>query len=227
MKQKSETSAGYKIKKIMKNLFATFETWSIADGNYDPFHKGQKVSFAFEMHQPKYRRSIKKQCYLKQRKFSDYSFCAKVIGNYAQEGMDGVFLVVDTGSYKFFILSFGKKFPYQEGDFIVGKGQITVDYFIWGEQSYKIVNVPDIYYNFIIEKILFVKIPATYYNENNDVIIFPTSLSSSQYTDIDIIEIEDMASTEEDEEMKSALEDDNISFIKNPSFTLFELKLID
>ena len=218
----------------MKNLNVTFETWSIADGNYDPFHKGQKVRFAFEMHQPKIRRSIKKQCYLKQQKFSDYSFCAKVIGNYAQEGMDGIFLVVDTGCYKIFLLSFHKKFPYQEGEFIVGKGQITVDYFVWGEQSYKIENVPNIYYDFIIEKIQFVNIPTTYIAETDDIIISPTSLSSTQFSDIDIVEVDDMADyfaseevSEEENKEESDEKNDDIIIENSRSFVLFELKLIE
>jgi hypothetical protein len=220
----------------MKNLVVTFETWTISDGVYNPFHKGQTESFALNIERAKIRKSKRKQCYLKQSKFSDYSFCAKVIGNFSQEGMEGNFLVIDTGFFKFFMHHYSSKiFPYKVDEFIVGKGQITVDYFVWGEQSYKIENVPNIYYDFIIEKIQFVNIPTTYIAKTDDIIISPTSLSSTQFSDIDIVEVDDMADyfaseevSEEENKEESDEKNDDIIIIENSrSFVLFELKLIE
>ena len=226
----------------MKNLIVTFETWTISDGVYNPFHKGQTESFALNIERAKIRKSKRKKCYLKQSKFSDYLILGEVICNYSEEKRSHMandnFIVINTGQYKFFMHKSGDAFPYKVGEFVVGKGQITVDYFIWGEQSYKIENVPDIYYDFIIEKIQFVKIPTTYIAETDDIIISPTSLSSTEFSDIDIIEVENMAdyfaseeeNEEESEEVKEEESDemnDDIIIENSRSFVLFELKLIE
>ena len=207
-----------------ETLFVSFPAWSISDGNYDPFQQGQKVNFALNIEKANIRKAIKNQCYLKQRKFSIYSFCARVIGNYSQKGMDGHFLVLETGLYKFFIHNYSNKSPYQLGEFIVGSGEIEVDYFIWGEQSYKIPNVPDIYFDFVIEKILHIKFPVRYIYENDDVIISRTSFSSTA-SEYEIVEIQNMAlySDERVKEINEKWEDDNIISIDNPSFFLFIL----
>jgi hypothetical protein len=217
----------------MKNLIVTFELWSISDGNYNPFHKGQKVSFALNIERAKIRKSKRKQFYLKQSKFSDYLILGEVICNYTEEKRSHMandnFIVINTGQYKFFMHKSGDAFPYKVGEFIVGKGQITVDYFIWGEQSYKIENVPDIYNDFIIEKIQFVKIPTTYIVETDDIVISPTYLSSNEFSDIDIVEVEDMAdyfTNEEVNEEESEEMNDDIVEQTHCSFTLFELKKV-
>jgi hypothetical protein len=210
----------------MENLFVTFPSWSISDGNYNPFQKGQKVNFALNIENAKIRKSLKKQCYLKQRTFAEYSFCAKVIGNYSQEGMDGHFLVLETGLYKFFMHSYGNKFSYQEGEFIVGKGELAVDYFIWGEQSYKIQDVPDIYFDFVIEKILHIKFPIEYTTFNDEVIISHASLSSAE-SEFEIVELENMSDREgESIVLEEQLNDNNIATYYSRSFTLFILKRV-
>jgi hypothetical protein len=217
----------------MENLCVTFETWTIADGNYDPFHKGQKVSFALNIQRDKIRRSIRKQYYLKQQSFSDYSFCGEVICNYSEEQHKHMandnFIVIDTGLYKFFMHKSGDAYPYQVGEFVVGKGQIAVDYFIWGEQSYKIENLPDIYYDFIIGKILYIQIPQKFLTQGNGVLISPTSLSSAEYTDVDIVEIENMAeheNSDENNEEEDNNEDCEIMHMSR-SFCVFELERLN
>ena len=210
----------------IENLAVTFPMWSIPDGNYDPFHKGQNVNFALNIEKAKIRKALKKQCYLKQRTFAEYSFCAKVIGNYSQKGMDGNFLVLDTGTYKFFMHNYSKKIPYSAGEFIVGHGLIEVDYFIWGEQSYKIQDVPDIYFDFVIEKILYIKFPVECTTVNDEVIILYTSLSSPE-SEYEIVEIENMADEDEGAiELEEQLNDDNIATYATRSFTLFILKRV-
>ncbi len=205
-------------------IHVTFPSWSISDGSYNSFRKGQKVNFALNIENAKFRKSIKKQCYLKHRRFSEYSFCAKIIGNYSQKGMDGHFLVLETGVFKFFMHSYSHiKNSYQEGEFIVGKGNIEVDYFIWDEQSYKIHNVPDIYCDFEIKKILYIKFPIEYTDINNKVIISNTSLSSNE-SEFEIVEIENMTNMDEmEKEINEKMDDYNILVINNPSFVLFVL----
>ena len=213
----------------MESIVVTFPSWSISDGNYNPFQKGQNVNFALNIEKAKIRKSLKKQCYLNQRKFSDYSFCARVIGNFSHDNMDGHFLVLETGIYKFFMHNYSKKFTYQEGEFVVGNGQIEVDYFIWGEQSYKIQGIPEIYYDFVIEKILHIEFPVKYLNANNEIIVSVsnTSLSSTE-SEYEIVEIENMSDEYEmDIETNKKMNDDNIAMIINDSFTLFVLNIVD
>lgn len=192
----------------MNNLCATFETWCMIDGTYEPFQKGQKVNLSFNIKPEKIRKSVKKEFYLKQEKYSDYLFCGKVICIYTENNLS--LLVIDTGHYKFFIEGPGGKSLFSPGQFVKGKGQIIVDYFIWGESLYKIENAPDIYYDFIIDRILQVSTPEKFTAENDCISISPTSLGSSEYTDNDLVEVIDML-------------DDESGY----SFYLLELRKID
>ena len=208
-------------------IVVSFPMWSISDGNYHPFRRGQKVSFAINVKEAKIRKSIKEKCYLKQRKFAEYSFCARVIGNFSQEGMDGHFLVLDTGMYKFFMHHYSAKFSYLEGEFVVGKGKLEVDYFIWHEESYKIKNAPDINCDFVIGKIQYVNFPIKFITADEEVIISYSSLSSPEL-EYEIIDIEDMSNEEEmDEEYEVLSNRDDVNMIINPSFTIFHLKEVD
>jgi hypothetical protein len=146
MSEKNKTSKGKSMNK--NSLVVTFPIWSIEDGNYNHYNKGQKDSFAISIEKSKIRKSLKEKCYLKHRNLSEYSFRAKVIGNYTHNITEGQFLVLDTGIFKFFMHDHNARLPYNEGEFIVGKGELAVDYYIWGEQSYRIPDVPNIYYEF-------------------------------------------------------------------------------
>jgi len=180
----------------------------MSDGTYDPFKKGQKANLSFYIKLEKIRKSGEKEFYLKQEKYSDYLFCGEVICSYTENNLS--LLVIDTGHYKFFIEGPGEKVLFLPGQFIKGKGQIIVDYFIWGESLCKIENAPDIYYDFIIDRILQVSTPEKFTAENDCISISPTSLGSSDYTDNDLVEVIDML-------------DDESEY----SFYLLELRKID
>ena len=192
----------------MLNLCVTFETWCISDGTYDPLQKGQNVNLSFYIQPEKIRKSVKNEFYLKQEKYSDYLFCGEVICRYAEKHLK--LLVIDTGYYKFFIEDHGGKSLPSPGQFVKGEGRIIADYFIWASSLDEIKNAPDIYYNFIIDRILQVNTPAKFISEDDGIVISPTSLGSSEFDDKDVVEVQDMF----DEEKWS-------------SFYLLDLKEID
>jgi hypothetical protein len=175
---------------VMENICATFETWYIGEGTYSPLHKGQKVNLSFYIKPEKIRKSVKKEFYLKQTKYSDYLFCGEVICSYTEKNFS--LLVIDTGHYKLFIERYRGKSSPSPGQFVKGKGQIILDYFIWAETLHEIDNAPDIYYNFIIERILQVTVPERFKFENDEISFSPTSLDSSEYTYYDVVEVQDM-----------------------------------
>jgi hypothetical protein len=175
---------------VMENICATFETWYIGEGTNSPFHKGQKVNLSFYVKPEKIRKSVKKEFYLQQTKYSDYLFCGEVICRYTEKNLS--LLVINTGYYKFFIERYRGKSSPSPGQFVKGKGQIILDYFIWAETLQKIDNAPDIYYNFKIDRILQVSVPERFKFENDEIAFSPTSIDSSEYTDDDVVEVQDM-----------------------------------
>lgn len=174
----------------MKNLCVTFESWTILDGTYSPLRKGEKVNLAFRLKPDRIKRLQNNKYCLAQKKYSDYSFCGEVICNYSSENLN--LLVVDTGHYKFYIEGHNRIFPQLVGDFIQGEGQLFVDYYIWDETLENIENPPDIYYNFIIDGIFTVRIPEKFIVETETIIMSPTSLNSTKFTDDDIIELKNI-----------------------------------
>jgi len=173
----------------MNNICVTFEEWHLGDGNYPPLHRGQKVNFSFYISLTNKQILENGECYFKQNRYSDYSFCGKVIRTY-QSVDDGQIIIVDTGNFKFYIED--SKFSVNIGQFISGQGVLLIDYYIWVEYLSSYDNPPDLFYNFIVENISKVKIPEKFIYRHDKGYSSPTSLAPSDYSETDLIEIEDM-----------------------------------
>ena len=186
----------------MKNICAAFQEWTLWDGMYKPFQIGEINSFALNLVHTRIRKTKRTNVFLKQNKYCNYSFRGKVVCVYSEKRDPGScmavdnFIVIDTGKYKFFMHG-GSEFPYSVGQFIEGQAIIEIDYFIWGEQSHKIENTPDIYYNFLVDKILQVIIPRELIYEDDDVYICPTYSDPSAYNGQNVFEVMEMNNTDD------------------------------
>lgn len=174
----------------MDTLCATFEEWYLGDGTYPPLFKGQKVNLSFYIASRDKSIHSTGQYLFEQIKYSDYKFCGKVIRNYVDK--DKQIIIVDVGNFKFYIEEFDTTFNPTLGQFISGHGQLLLDYYIWVENIREYSNAPNIFYNFKVNSILRVTIPEKFINRYENGLSSPTSLSTEDYSDNEVEEIEDM-----------------------------------
>jgi hypothetical protein len=175
--------------KLMNDLCVTFEEWHLGDGNYPPLHRGQKVNFSFYISLTDKKVSDSAECYFRKVKHSDYTFCGEVIRNYNSDHESQI-IIVDTGIFKFYIED--ASFSVKVGQFITGQGSLLIDYYIWVEYLSSYVDPPELFYSFIVDGISKVKIPEKFIYRHDKGYSAPTSLSPTDYSDNDLIEIEDM-----------------------------------
>lgn len=174
----------------MEKICVTFEEWYIGDGTYPPLTKGQNVNLAFYI-QPYEKTFTTNSTYLlKQLKNSDYEFSGKIIRDF--QDSDNRVIVVDTQKLLFYIEILGTETKSLEGQFVFGKGQLLIDYYIWAEYFCNYENAPDLFYNFNVDKIRKVKIPEKFIHRHNSGFSAPTSLATNDYNENDTEEIEDM-----------------------------------
>lgn len=174
----------------MENLCVTFEEWYLGDGTYPPLTKGQNVNLAFYI-QPYEKTFVTSSKYLlRQLKNSDYEFSGKIIRDF--QDSDNRVIVVETKQLLFYIEISDIETKALEGQFISGKGQLLIDYYIWAEYFCNYENAPDLFYNFKIDKIRKVKIPEKFIHRHDNGFSSPTSLATNDYNENDTEEIEDM-----------------------------------
>jgi hypothetical protein len=189
-------------------LCVTFEEWYLGDGTYPLFHCGEKVNLSFYIPTNDFKIADMQESYFKQIKDSDYSFSGQVIRNYKEN--DGQLIIIDTGTFKFYMEIPKKKLSLTVGQFICGSGSLLIDYYAWVENLRNYENPPDLFYNFKVAKIRKVQIPEKFIYRNDKAMSYPSSLSPNDCTENDILEIEDM-------------DGDN----GNTSFYLLDLKTIN
>ena len=174
----------------MTDLCVTFEEWYLGDGTYPPLHCGEKVNLSFYISTNDLKISDKQEFHLKQIKDSNYSFIGQVIRNYKKNEVQ--LIIVDTGSLKFYIEIPKETLSLNVGQFIFGTGPLLIDYYAWVENLSNYENPPDLFYNFSVDKIRKVRIPEKFISRNGEAMSYPSSLSPSDYSANDIVEIEDM-----------------------------------
>ncbi|HUZ59450.1 MAG TPA: hypothetical protein VMU83_11780 [Hanamia sp.] len=180
----------------MKDLCVTFEEWYIGDGTYPPLRQSQNVNLAFYI-QPYEKHFTEKETYFfKQSKNSEYEFGGKVIKDF--QNADTHLIVVDTNEYLFYIEIADTNKNTFEGQFVFGKGQLLIDYYIWSEHFCNYEDAPNLFYSFTIDKIRKVKIPEKFIHRHDKGFSAPTSLSTEDYNDINTEEIVDMNDTKSD-----------------------------
>jgi len=180
----------------MEKICVTFEEWYIGDGTYPPLTKGQNVNLAFYI-QPYDKTFTTNSTYLlKQLKKSDYEFSGKIIRDF--QDSDKRVIVVDTQKLLFYIEIPDTETKSLEGQFVFGKGQLLIDYYIWAEYFCNFENAPDLFSNFYVDKIRKVKIPEKFIHRHNNGFSAPTSLGTNDYNENDTEEIEDMNNKKSD-----------------------------
>ena len=175
---------------FMDTICATFEEWYLGDGTYPPLHKGQKVNLSFYIAPGEKVHHSDGQYLFEQIKHSDYKFSGKVIRNYPES--DKQIIIIDVGNFKFYIEEFDVSFKPDEGQFISGRGQLLLDYYIWVENLRDYPGPPNIFYNFQVEKILRVSIPEKFIYRYENGLSSPASLTTEDFGDNELQEIEDM-----------------------------------
>ena len=174
----------------MTDLCVIFEEWYLGDGTYPPLYRGEKVNLSFYISTNDCKISDKQEFYFIQIKDSDYSFSGRVIRNYKEN--DGQLIIVDTGTFKFYMEIPREKLSLAVGQFICGSGPLLIDYYAWVENLRNYENHPDLFYNFKVDKIRKVQIPEKFISRNDKAMAYPSSLSPKDYSENDILEIEDM-----------------------------------
>lgn len=175
----------------MIKICATFEEWYLGDGTYPPLRKGQNVNLSFYINPTVLSLTTRTNLEFKQNQNSDYSYRGQVIKSYTSE--EGSQLnIIDCGQFKFFVEE-GSNIPkLNEGQFIEGHGMLLIDYYMWVENLGDYHNAPDIFFNLRVDRIRKVKIPERFINRNGNSMSYPSSLSPADYSDKDLVEIEDM-----------------------------------
>jgi hypothetical protein len=174
----------------MDTICATFEEWYLGDGNYPPLHKGQKVNLSFYIAPAEKTLHSDEQYLFEQIKYSDYKFSGKIIRNYHKS--DKQIIIVDVGHFKFYIEEFDASFKASEGQFISGRGQLLVDYYIWVENLRDYPEPPNIFYNSKVERIIKVSMPERFIDRHENGLSSPASLTTEDFSDNEMQEIEDM-----------------------------------
>lgn len=180
----------------MKNLCVTFEEWYIGDGTYPPLKKRQNVNLAFYIQPFNKTITTKTEYFFRQLKNAEYEFSGQIIRDF--KDTDIRLIVIDTKQFLFYIELADLKTKTLEGQFIIGKGQLLIDYYIWSEYFCNYENVPNLFYNFEINNIRKVQIPEKFVHRHEKGFSAPTSLSTDDYDENDTIEIEDMNDNKSD-----------------------------
>jgi len=176
----------------MEKLCVTFEEWHLGDGNYPPLHKGQKVNLSFYIYPGNKEINANEEYYFNPIADSNYMFSGKVIRNYVDN--EKQIIIIDTGSFKFYLEEFDLNFRPLVGQFISGNGLLLLDYYIWVENLDDYPDAPNIFYNFEVSQILRISIPERFIHRHSDGgTSYPTSLSPGEYDNEHVQEIEDMA----------------------------------
>jgi len=130
----------------MRNICASFETWTIPDGSYNNFGIGDKEVFAIGIGKVKVKIANKNYKYLIKSRMNRYSFSGKIL--YCEGGNEPK-IAIDTGFYRFFI-SGSIITEFKKGQFINGEGELNVDSYEWMHVG---KGAPPIYTHFVVDKI--------------------------------------------------------------------------
>ncbi|MDR2151238.1 MAG: hypothetical protein LBO72_00300 [Helicobacteraceae bacterium] len=175
----------------MQSICAVLEEWVIQDGNYPILRKSDKVNLSFYIEIYEFEAKTREEKYLFERiKYAEYNFSGKVI--YKKRDL----IVVDTNQFKFYI-ELDEKAKASVGDFVKGRGRLTIDYFVWVENLPKYKDPPNILYNLIVEKIYVIKIPKTHITRSENTIGFSAALSAEEFNQNDMQEADQTRSAYE------------------------------
>ena len=172
----------------MKNLCVTFEEWCITDGTYPPLAKGQDIELSLGIQLFERKKSNREIFFLRQLKHSDYEFCGQIVWDFSED--NNRIIVVDCRKLLFYVEFEDKSSTLLIGEFLYGRGQLFADHGIWDDCYNNIDNAPAISSIYKITRISRVKNPDNFINKFENGFSTPTSLSSNNYDDRHIEEID-------------------------------------
>ncbi len=168
----------------MLELTAIFEMWHLDDGNYPPLHKGMAVNLAFEI-QPRSlsRTTSSAPLALHPLGEAEYEFVAEVILSLphglpgptraelirlhpdqaaglarADLGPNPPLAVLDSGEFRFYVEGKAAR-GLRSGMRLKGSGTLLLDYYVWGENCWRLASPPDLYYSLDVTRIRQVQVP--------------------------------------------------------------------
>ncbi len=168
----------------MKNITVSFETWTIEDGSYNSFGKGDKEVFAIGLGKAKVKIANSNYKYLIKNKLNRYSFSGKII--FCEGGYEPK-IAIDTGFFRLFI-SGSIITEFKKGQFIIGQGELFVDSYEW---MHVVKGAPPIYTNFIVNKISGENMPDVPVHEDEHLTIWTWTNSISDLPEDQLIEFQD------------------------------------
>lgn len=161
----------------MFKICTIFEDWLIEDGSYPELHTGQKINLtlSLEVGNNHFKVVKAKKNYFKKIKYSEYSFCGKIISDDSCISIGNINKIVtrfNTGSSK----NITKK-----GDLVEGVGNLNVD----------LIDLEN-EYEAIIEKINKVYIPEKFISRSEKGRSYPCSLIPKYYSRVNVKQVDIM-----------------------------------
>ncbi|MGA2039466.1 MAG: hypothetical protein ABSH42_09340 [Bryobacteraceae bacterium] len=176
-------------------IFATFETWHLGDGNYPPLKKGQLVNLSFEI-EPDVLTAAQKDApqrfhHLGQ---AEYEFTGVVLCVYRDDSSDRI-VVIEADQFRFYINS-----PLTEGvghgDTVSGRGTLALDHYIWVEFLADYSDPPDLFYKLRVMDICRVQIPERFIVRSGRNVSLPTRVKLYDYGPGDLTNVESITDEE-------------------------------
>lgn len=178
------------------NLFAVFETWHLADGNYPPLSKGQCVNLSFEIEPDDL---IADDATAAQRFYhrgqAEYDFRGVVLRVYGSDGDSERIIVVEAEGFRFYInspLTAGLRV----GHAASGRGTLALDHYLWVEFLSQYNDPPNLFYNLRVEDICRIRIPERFITRSGLNISYPTRLPPDQCGPDDLAHVDTITDEE-------------------------------
>lgn len=180
----------------MSKLCVNFESWTVINNDYPPIEIGSKAELYITFQEVDYRISKNKSKYLRQKNYTEYSFCGEVIRVYDVKEWKLPLIIIDTGSYNILYWIKDKDTIPQEGQYIRGSGELGIvsGYPFWIYINLK--SLPDFIYYFRVIKITGVILPEAQIENAEDNkksnIITITYPSASDYDAHKLVDVNDL-----------------------------------
>jgi len=170
-------------------ISAVFETWHLGDGNYPPLHKGQLVNLSFEIEPDTLNRAEENE----PRRFhhcgfAEYEFAGSVLRLYREDESTQL-AVIETDELRFYIAS-----PLTQclrcGDYVSGRGTLSLDHYLWVEFLDEYPNAPDLFYSLRVTDICRAHIPERFIVRSGQSLSYPTRVAPDDYGPDDVTYVE-------------------------------------
>jgi hypothetical protein len=178
------------------NLTVVFQAWHLDDGNYPPLKRGQQVNLSFEIYPFETAKGDANQ----NDSFmhlggGSYEFKGSILRTYDDDPQE-IVTIIQSGDFRFYI---NRPLSLKRGDPVAGRGALLFDHYLWVEFLDHYPNPPDLFFQFVVQRIWRVQIPERFVTRHERGKSFPASLSPTEYVPEAVTEIETMEGQSLDE----------------------------